>query len=327
MASISNGCWSRAISEVMRAHEPEATAPSGLPRVAVLLAAYEGMSWLEEQLASILAQTGVSVTIYISVDPSSDGTEAWCADYASTHSQVVLLPSSGPFRGASRNFFRLIRDVEFSEYDYVAFSDQDDIWYCDKLERAVSKLHTARVDGYSSNVRAIWPDGRRILVDKAQPQVEWDFLFEAAGPGCTYVLTQRLACAFKHLISRAWTDVQSIDLHDWFCYAFARSQGFKWFIDPLPGMDYRQHASNQVGVNSGFRSAIARWRKIADGWWFRQICLTAMILKVSNPYTGAAAAALSTLRVARDVRKCRRRPRDRVVLLVVCLLQTVAGRR
>ncbi len=62
------------------------------PRVAVLLAAFNGMRWIEEQLDSILGQSAVDVTVYISIDPSSDGTEAWCADYAARHAQVIVLP-------------------------------------------------------------------------------------------------------------------------------------------------------------------------------------------------------------------------------------------
>ncbi|HBN14018.1 MAG TPA: glycosyl transferase, partial [Pseudohongiella sp.] len=45
-----------------------------LQRVAVLLAAYNGMQWLPEQLDSILSQVGVDVTVYVSTDRSSDGT-------------------------------------------------------------------------------------------------------------------------------------------------------------------------------------------------------------------------------------------------------------
>ncbi len=43
-------------------------------KIAVLLAAYNGMEWIEEQIASILSQKGVSIKIFISVDLSSDRT-------------------------------------------------------------------------------------------------------------------------------------------------------------------------------------------------------------------------------------------------------------
>lgn len=297
--------------------------------IAVLLAAYNGREWIEEQLASILTQTQVNIDIYISVDPSADGTEAWCAQYALAHPNVVVLPPCSPFKGASRNFFRLIRDVDLSKYDYVAFSDQDDVWYADKLKRAVAALNSSGADGYSSNVVAFWSDGRRLLVNKAQPQVSWDYLFEAAGPGCTYVLSWKLASAFKTLLLSHWDDAQRIDLHDWFCYAFARSRGYTWFIDPVPGLDYRQHERNQIGVNNGLAPTLARWRKIADGWWSSQVGLIASLLKIPNPFItpeGQSGGAISWMKLACNVANCRRRIRDRALLFAICLYSATVGR-
>lgn len=300
---------------------------SDSPQVVVLLAAYNGMAWIAEQLASIQAQVNVSVSIYISVDPSTDGTEQWCADYAQRHCNVHLLPPAGPFKGAAPNFFRLIRDVDLSPYNYVAFSDQDDIWHAEKLDRAVQTLRSGSADGYSSNVTAFWPDGRRVLVNKAQPQVKWDYLFEAAGPGCTYVLKPDLATAFKALIVGDWERVQRVSLHDWFCYAFARSRGFRWFIDPVPGMEYRQHANNQIGVNAGRASAMTRWARIADGWWFNQIRLTSSILGIERLrfLQDASLSRVSLLRIGCMAPLCRRRLRDQMALFVICVVKAVTG--
>lgn len=303
--------------------------PFEQPTIAILLAAHNGMAWIEEQLDSIQAQINVSVSVYISVDPSTDGTEAWCAAYADAHSNTLLLPAAGEFGGAARNFFRLLRDVDVSAYDYVAFSDQDDVWYSDKLSRAVNVLRQGGHDGYSSNVTAFWEDGRRMLIDKAQPQVKWDYLFEAAGPGCTYVLTPQLATRLQAYIRAEWVRVQGVALHDWFCYAFARSQGFEWFIDPVSGLDYRQHASNQVGVNTGLSSAISRLSKVMDGWWFTQIRLTASLLNITQPSIvnetqGSRLVAL--LKFLFIISKCRRRTRDRLALLIICLFRGAPSR-
>lgn len=49
--------------------------PVSLPKIAVLLAAYNCVEWVEKQVASILVQVGRDVTVYISVDPSADGPE------------------------------------------------------------------------------------------------------------------------------------------------------------------------------------------------------------------------------------------------------------
>lgn len=294
----------------------------------MLLAAYNGMAWIEAQLDSILKQTNVCVSVFISVDTSTDGTEAWCADYAQHHASISLLPPAGRFGGASRNFFRLIRDVDFSTFDYVAFSDQDDIWHPDKLQRAVAALAQGHHDAYSSNVTAFWPDGQRVLLDKAQPQVQWDYLFEAAGPGCTYVMNRRLADAFKSSLLSHWDAAQAVSLHDWYCYAFARSHGFRWLIDPVPGMDYRQHANNQVGANTGLASLISRLKKIADGWWAEQVVLIGQLIGDSqlHPAGKHVSTRLSFLKLAFKAAQCRRRPRDKIFFIIACLTAMLSKR-
>ncbi len=294
----------------------------------MLLAAYNGMAWIEAQLDSILKQTNVCVSVFISVDTSTDGTEAWCADYAQHHASISLLPPAGRFGGASRNFFRLIRDVDFSTFDYVAFSDQDDIWHPDKLQRAVAALAPGHHDAYSSNVTAFWPDGQRVLLDKAQPQVQWDYLFEAAGPGCTYVMNRRLADAFKSSLLSHWDAAQAVSLHDWYCYAFARSHGFRWLIDPVPGMDYRQHANNQVGANTGLASLISRLKKIADGWWAGQVVLIGRLIGDSqlHPAGKHVSTRLSFLKLAFKAPQCRRRPRDKIFFIIACLTAMLSKR-
>ena len=95
-------------------------------KIAVCLAAFNGVRWLAEQLDSILAQEGVAVTVFVSVDQSSDGTEQWIDARAQVDSRIVVLPHGERFGGAARNFFRLLRDVDFSGFDYVSFADQDD---------------------------------------------------------------------------------------------------------------------------------------------------------------------------------------------------------
>lgn len=297
------------------------------PQIAVLLAAYNGVHWIEEQIESIRRQTAVDLTIYISVDPSSDGTEQWCAVCAAKYSEVVLLPTSEVFGGAARNFFRLVRDVAFDGYDYIAFSDQDDVWNANKLEHSIAMLQYHRSDAYSSNVTAFWPDGRTLLLDKAQPQVEWDYLFEAAGPGCTYVFRRGFADSLKAAMLCDWVVVQSVSLHDWYSYAFARSRGYKWFIDTHSTMLYRQHKHNQVGANTGIKSLMTRYRTIQDGWWFSQVNLIASLVGVDDhPFVCSwkSTGRLGFLALSLNAWKCRRRVRDKLLFFFVCCFKALA---
>ncbi|AMQ86324.1 MULTISPECIES: glycosyltransferase [Pseudomonas] len=298
------------------------------PKVAVLLAAYNGMQWIEEQLASILAQLAVDVTIYISIDPSDDGTKAWCAAYAAVHPNIVLLPDAGRFGGASRNFFRLIRDVDIDAYDFVAFADQDDRWHADKLQRATSTLLREGCDAYSSNVLAFWPDGKTHVLNKAQPQVQWDFLFEAAGPGCTYVMSKPLVRSLKASMLAQWDALQHVSLHDWYCYAFARSHGFRWYIDPLPSMDYRQHERNQVGANKGLSPLIARYKTIHDGWWFSQVRMIATLVgqdQTTFVQSWLPLRRLQLIGLSFSAWRCRRRLRDKVFFFCICWATALIG--
>jgi rhamnosyltransferase len=300
------------------------------PKVAVLLAAYNGMQWIEEQLASILGQSAVDVTVHISIDPSTDGTEAWCEAYAAKHSEVQVLPAAGSFGGASRNFFRLIRDVDFEGYDFVAFADQDDIWHADKLLRATQAIPARRVEAYSSNVTAFWPDGSNHVLDKAQPQVAWDFLFEAAGPGCTYVMSKNLTDSLKTSMLANWQQLQDISLHDWYCYAFARSHGYRWYIDPVPSMDYRQHERNQVGANKGLSPLIARYKTIHDGWWFNQVRLIAHLVGQSaDPFVRAwlGLRRIQLMKLSFSAWRCRRRVRDKVFFFCICWAAALIGKK
>lgn len=301
-----------------------------LPKVAILLAAYNGMQWIEEQLSSILGQAGVELSVYISVDPSTDNTEAWIESYAAKIDHVVVLPAGGIFGGASRNFFRLIRDVDISGFDFIAFADQDDIWHSDKLERAVAKIESQKVDAYSSNVIAFWHDGKTCVLNKAQPQVKWDYLFEAAGPGCTYVFRESLARSLKNAVVENWSALQQVSLHDWFCYAFARSHGYRWYIDPIPSMQYRQHLNNQVGANTGLSSLVSRYKTIHDGWWFSQVQLIARLVGGDSYQFVKSWMPLrqgNLLKLSFSAWQCRRRVRDKVLFFFICWTTALIGKK
>jgi rhamnosyltransferase len=301
-----------------------------IPRVAICLAAFNGMRWIEEQLNSILAQLSAHVTVFVSVDKSSDGTEQWVDRRAEADRRIVVLPHGQRFGGAGRNFFRLLRDVDFSGFDYVSFADQDDYWFETKLVRADEVLRRTGADAYSSNVIAFWPSGRRMLIDKSQPQKKWDFLFEAAGPGCTYVMKVKFAQALQARVREQWGEMQQVSLHDWFAYAFARASGYRWIIDEQPGMLYRQHAGNQVGVNEGWQALLRRAHKIWDGWWLGQAALIAQLVGMSeDPFVCSwqAPSRLAALKLAFRAVECRRRTRDQVLFALSCLTLVIGGSR
>jgi rhamnosyltransferase len=89
------------------------------------------------------------------------------------------------------------------------------------------------------------------------------------------VISQKLVLAIQELLRKKQTELSTVALHDWFIYAFARSNNYKWYIDPTPTILYRQHATNVVGANIGIKAFIARLSKLKQGWYLQQILLIA----------------------------------------------------
>jgi rhamnosyltransferase len=295
------------------------TPESSLPRVLVLLAVRNGLPWIQDQIDSILSQQGVVVSLVVSDDASTDGTFEYCTQ----RHGVDLLAGRGPHGSAGRNFFHLLSQVDVAGQDYVAFADADDIWYPWKLSRAVQELQRTGSDGYGANVTAFWENGREKLIDKAHQQREWDFLFESAGPGCTFVFSRRLAASVQQVLRLTPSIPDEVSQHDWFVYAWARSHGFRWTIDIEPVMRYRQHAGNELGVNTGSRAAERRFKQLKSGWYRRQVeAITSFCDMHSQPFirTVLGRSWKSRLTLALRVRNCRRRNRDRFVLAVASVL-------
>ena len=288
---------------------------SNSPSVAVLLAAYNGMEWIEEQVSSILSQKSISIEIFISVDLSNDKTHEWCQDLAGKNAHVKVLPYGEKFGGAAKNFFRLIRDVDFSCFDYVALSDQDDIWDSSKLHHAIRTIEQDSLDGYSSDVIAFWSNGREKLVKKSFPQKKFDYFFEAAGPGCTYVLKQQPTQKFKKFLIKNWENINCIESHDWLIYAFFRSRGMSWCIDSEPLMLYRQHESNQVGSNFGFLAYLKRIKMVKSGWYRSEVRKISEIVSINDD-----AFNLDIWFLIKNFYQLRRQNRDTFILLLMILL-------
>jgi rhamnosyltransferase len=288
---------------------------NGGSKVAVLLAAYNGMEWIEEQVNSIFSQKNVHVTLFISVDLSADGTDLWAKKLAETSENVIFLPYGERFGGAGANFYRLIRDVDFSSFDCVAFSDQDDIWLDTKLERACSVISSKICDVYSSDVIAFWPDGKQQLIKKSYAQKKYDYFFEAAGPGCTYVFNSHSAIVLQQFVQNTSNLADRVSLHDWLAYAFCRNNGFVWSIDDHPLMLYRQHANNQVGINNGTKAYIKRLKLVRQHWYKNQV---KSISELVDPLFSLKHKSYF-FRIVNSL-SFRRRTRDRLVLISMFIL-------
>lgn len=304
-----------------------------MPRVVILLAVYNGMPWLPEQIESILAQRDVQVRIVISDDGSTDGSVEWVQARAPFDGRIRMLPMTVPSGSAAANFRRLIADADVAEGELVAFADQDDIWHSDKLARHAALISTG-ADGVSSSVDALYPDGSRVLIRKDWPQRKWDFLTEGPGPGCSQLLSASGFALVRRVVLEV-PEAAETEFHDWLTYVALRAAGRRWVIDGPTSLDYRQHAGNVLGANRGINAAIARLGMIGSLWHRRQAAINARIaLAVAeriapNPSApdGAELRELlglfeqrgprARIALARRTSQLRRRPRDQLTLSIL----------
>ena len=110
--------------------------PHSSPLICILMSTYNGGKFLSEQLESIDNQTHKNWRLVISDDGSSDNTLTIAKQFQDKWGSDRLEIRQGPQQGFCQNFLSMACDNTIRAGLY-AFSDQDDIWMPDKLERAV----------------------------------------------------------------------------------------------------------------------------------------------------------------------------------------------
>lgn len=231
--------------------------------LAILMGTYQGEQYLPEQLDSIKNQTHLNWSLWISDDGSTDKTKEIVDLFRSEAGAPVHL-LAGPRQGFLRNFMTLLARPEI-EADFYGFSDQDDKWHPDKIERAFEWLSLQpreRPALYCSRTRIVDADGNETgfspLFQK-MPSFA-NALVQSIAGGNTMIMNR----AARDLIVSAGTDVM-VPSHDWWSYIMVSGVGGNIYYDPVAKIDYRQHGSNQVGSNSGMIARLRRIRMLKDG--------------------------------------------------------------
>jgi len=117
-------------------------------KIVILLATFNGAQHIREQLASYASQSYQNWELVVSDDGSIDRTAEIVEEFSQTVRQKVLIVK-GPQSGFWLNFLSLVKHTEESKGDLFAFSDQDDIWLPEKLERAAEWFAEAPSDSPS----------------------------------------------------------------------------------------------------------------------------------------------------------------------------------
>ena len=241
-------------------------------KVAVLLATYNGEDWIRSQISSIKNQVDCEVHIYIRDDGSSDHTLEIINKLISD-SQLTIIDNNGmPTGSAALNFFKIFEILDFKNYDYISFADQDDIWFPEKIIEGIKLINRTRSDGYSSNLIAF--DNNSIkswLINKKSNQRKYDYLFQGASAGCTYILNVEATKLIRKVMAQEFKNLSLDCSHDWIIYAICRSHGLRWVHDDRSFIAYRQHGRNVYGAKSGIKGFLFKIKMLREGWYKTQI--------------------------------------------------------
>ncbi len=104
-----------------------------MPKVSVIIPAYNAMTYLPETLESVLQQTFTDFEVLIVDDGSSDNIVQWANGL--TDDRVKFIFQSNEGVSTARNLA-----ISKASGDYIAFLDADDLWEKTKLEKQAQFL-------------------------------------------------------------------------------------------------------------------------------------------------------------------------------------------
>lgn len=177
-----------------------------VPKVSVLLPVYNGEAFLDETVASVLAQTMTAFELIIIDDGSQDGTLGLAQEWEAREPRVrVLRHPGGVNRGvsATRNLGAASARAEF-----LAFIDGDDVWPPGKLahQLAIFEQHPeVGLVGGAARYWESWRGGEDMLVVAGHRPDAVVPMFEAACD--TYPLGEAQApCPSTLMVRRSLYD-------------------------------------------------------------------------------------------------------------------------
>lgn len=225
-----------------------------MEKILVLMATYNGEKYLQEQLDSIYKQKGVDADILVRDDGSKDSTISILKDNEKKHS---LKWYQGKHCNVQKGFFELMQKAVNMNYNYFAFSDQDDVWDDDKLLVAYRNI-------CNSPGCALYYSGQR-LVDENLKLIENHELNKERSLKSRFVLSDFAGCTGvfnrKLLEETIIFKPNYMLMHDTWILRICICLGGKVVIDSEPHMNYRQHIGNAVGLKHGMLATFKQVRQ------------------------------------------------------------------
>lgn len=208
--------------------------------ISVVMATYNGARYVREQLDSILAQTYPNFEIVVIDDNSTDQTFEILEEYAKNKNVRIFRNQEN--LGVTGNFEKAMR---LANGEFIALSDQDDIWMPDKLAALVDHLGNCTLAYASSTL--IEADGvptgvtlqQQLKIHSLEGKQDRAFYFSNCIPGH--------AMLFRKVLLDYALPLPKHSMYDqWLAFISAHLNGIAYLNRPL--VQYRQHAQSVVNT-------------------------------------------------------------------------------
>lgn len=227
-------------------------------RIQVLLASFQGASYIREQLDSILGQTVPDIQILVSDDGSTDGTREILKRYEEQYPGRVVCQHrteagaygnrEGRIPAPAMNFFWLMSQADG---DYVLLSDQDDVWDLKKVEKLLEKMREIEKDGLPALVFS----DMEVTDSRLEKISSSFFTYSRCKPrrlSLAELLVENPVTGGALMMNRPLVELasripQACFMHDWWIALCASCFG-RIVCVPEPLSRYRQHGGNSLGA-------------------------------------------------------------------------------
>lgn len=223
-----------------------------MAQIDILMAVYNGAKYIEEQIDSILHQTYSDLHLTIRDNASEDNTVQIIEEMIKNYPDKITLICSLENVGVIGNFAAL---MEQSQADYVMFSDCDDVWMYDKVEKTMAKF--SELEKLYGRDKPLLVHSDLTVVNRNLETIDpsfWKFthIKPSQGHALNRLLVQNVITGCTMMVNRALLDLalpipENVMMHDWWLGLIASAFGAIEEVDRSTIL-YRQHGLNDTGA-------------------------------------------------------------------------------
>ncbi len=221
----------------------------------ILLASYNGIRFIENQLKSIQAQTVQDWTLLIRDDGSVDGTVEVIEKYAQADDRICIVRDRLGRLGVVGNFAELMRIACAEGAEFVLFSDQDDVWLPNKIAEEMGYLKALESQYGRDTPLLVYSDLEVVTEDlrRVHPSyMSYQKLVHESREPLKVLLTQNFVTGCATLVNRPLLELavpvpSEAIMHDWWLALCAAACGKVGYL-PHATVRYRQHQANRIGA-------------------------------------------------------------------------------